>query len=134
MHKQSLLALILLVSCLQFDSINAFCGGCGCNIWGCNCDFRPGPHCQGGKRKRSVDSSLESLSGETNPQQIFKMIDLNQDGFLVLPEVEKYLAQKVTVGRTVTQLDVPSEFDKIDTNKDGRLQSNEFDHIDHIDH
>jgi hypothetical protein len=125
MHKHSLLAFIFLFSCLNFDLIKAFCGKCDeCNVWGCNCDS---DYCT---EFKSVIGALESILSQTNPHEIFKTIDSNQDGFIVLAEAEKYLIQKATLDRNVTKLDIPTDFDKIDTNKDGKIESSEFDHVD----
>ena len=125
MHKHSLLVFIFLFSCLHFDSIKAFCGKCDeCNVWGCNCDS---DYCT---EFKSAIGALESISSQKYPNEIFKFIDSNQDGFIVLAEAEKYLIQKATVDRTLTRLDIPNEFDKIDMNKDGRIESSEFDHVD----
>ncbi len=59
------------------SSTDAFCGGCGCNIFNCNCDVTPErcgkcPQCRGRKR-RSLDVG-EYMNFET--------VDLDGNAFM----------------------------------------------------
>ena len=54
MNKLVLLAVCAVVFSVMFGSCDAFCGGCGCNIWGCNCDWEP-HECRKVGRQSTVD-------------------------------------------------------------------------------
>ena len=46
MNKLLILALFVAVFSIMIGSSEAFCGGCGCNIFNCNCDWTP-EQCRG---------------------------------------------------------------------------------------
>ena len=95
MNKLVLLALCAVVFSVMFGSCDAFCGGCGCNLFGCNCDFKPW-ECK--RRSRQVTFDPETYDVDKNglidrneflwafPAEDlyteFGRLDLNADGFI----------------------------------------------------
>ena len=88
MHKLMILSVFALVFFAMIGSSSAVCGGCGCNIFGCNCDYPVGPHCRGsslgifdkvipsGRRKRAVTDMFAE----------FTKMDTNGDGQISIEE------------------------------------------------
>jgi hypothetical protein len=93
-----------------FTKVDAFCGGCGCNIWGCNCDWKPS-EC----KKRSIERMAVTFPKAT---ELIKVADLDKDGKISLKEARKYFDKKDLLA---------IEFKKLDLNKDGKLSVNEID-------
>lgn len=104
MNKIIIIGLALV--CLIITSrVDAFCGGCGCNIFGCNCDFRPW-ECKKGRIITTVSPN------------IFEDADLNKDDTISLEELRAYFQDKDLIGLI---------FNKLDLNGDGKLNSTEID-------
>ena len=61
------------------SSTDAFCGGCGCNIFNCDCDFTPEqcgkcPQCRvTGRKRRSLD---------VGEYMDFETVDLDGNAFM----------------------------------------------------
>ena len=75
-----LVAIFITLSWLSLVPSEAFCGGCGCNVFNCNCDWRP-DQC---KRKRdnlngTSDGKVDFESGKMGAALLFKAIDTNSD-------------------------------------------------------
>jgi hypothetical protein len=103
-------AIILCLAVICFISISgteAFCGGCGCNIFGCNCDYR---ECRRPKGRRSINYPTVDL--------LLKDMDMDHDGMISLSEATPHLKYK----RLLT-----AEFTKLDLNHDGKLDATELD-------
>jgi hypothetical protein len=82
MNKLMMLAVFALVFFVMIETSHGFCGGCGCNIFGCNCDIYPGPYCDGkwniwGRREKGA---IPDMFEE------FAKMDTNNDGLVSLEE------------------------------------------------
>ena len=94
--KITVLVLVLL-GLESISRVDAICGGCHCNIFGCNCDCRSYTQCN--RRLKNVNERIDSfycsramskidnfyrrrrsVTDESDASQIFSHIDTNQVG------------------------------------------------------
>ena len=120
MNRIILLIFVCLVLGFCINSSYAFCSGCSCNIWGCNCDYRKICTCSRGRSLEKYGN--ETLPGEEEAQR-FKSIDINNDKVINKNEAILYLT-KINKGSDLNL--VTKWFNQADINGDGLIQLNEF--------
>ncbi|CAL8141057.1 unnamed protein product [Orchesella dallaii] len=92
------------------------CGKESCNIFCCNCGS-----CRSGKSKRDVEDNIVSQTGDRE-----HLHDLNKDGFYDLLEARQLLRSGACGNYSEKVGKFPSEFDRMDKDKDGKLSYEEI--------
>ena len=115
--------IIFLLTCLiilSFFKVNVdcFCGGCGCNVWGCNCDWTPS-QCNGRKRLAVPQNQTPVISNQT-AAQLFDSMDINKDNKLDKHEVLNEILNK-------RQVYIDNIIKTMDKNNNGHIEPNELD-------
>jgi hypothetical protein len=101
------LAVVLLIS---VSETSAFCGGCGCNIFGCNCDWTP---------QQCRHRSARKVTFPVDAQHVMDLADSDKDGSISSEEAAIYF-QNVNV--------IKKAFDLLDTDENGKITLEELDH------
>lgn len=158
--------LVIFIGCLSIkDSYGCCCtcglfhkvGCCGCNFFGCNCDYKGDgwcyttskgkvespTTCTSRKRPGTIDwcefGTLYKISGKNvsvnDPREIFHALDIDGDGHVSADEMEKsirYLSKFRNSGGingrlSLYQMNVTDIMHQLDLNNDGTIQPNEVD-------
>ena len=120
MNRINLLIAVCLVIVFCINSSYAFCGGCICNIWNCNCDLQKQCRCDYGRSSAKYGDETSSAIDET---QRFKSIDINKDQAIDKNETIIFMSK---FNKDVDSDQVLKWFNQTDKNGDGLIQFNEF--------
>lgn len=95
--KSSVLIMVILISVCWIAVVDSFCGGCSCNIAGCNCDCVYNYYCKQTKDMCSVAAPYmlgrrSITDDETDPSIIFAKLDKNE---------VKHFIGKIIVGKVL---------------------------------
>ena len=99
--KGSILLGLAIVVVFSLAEVDAFCGGCGCNVWGCNCDWRPN-EC----KKRSVRDLVLPINKSSD---VLEKADFDKDGLISLEEFSEYFKSADVLKTAFHHLDVDGD-------------------------
>ena len=105
---------------------------CGCNLFNCNCEYKPDGYCY---IRLSVDKCVKSAYGVppqlcasvNEPRTIFKTLDINEDGSVSVDEVEKSKEYINRFRPSGSKMNVTHILRDLDLNNDGLIQPTEID-------
>uniref|UniRef100_A0A914P9A5 EF-hand domain-containing protein n=1 Tax=Panagrolaimus davidi TaxID=227884 RepID=A0A914P9A5_9BILA len=127
MHASYTIAIALILVpfcsaiCCDRDSITKCCGIGDCNIFCCNCDIGCNPLCN--VERKNIESTSAILVAENR----FKKLDFNGDGVFTMKEALAFLALS---GPNSAKFEKDTTwFTKMDSNNNGVIEPNEFDHL-----